>query len=165
MIHRPSTAYLMTHMRPIWDPSLLRICSQSRFLISGNHGSEFPSGTIGISWVTALIQFLFDSQTQCRDTVKVAGYTLCVMRAICEEKSASWTTSKLEYILTLLAIRSFSVNKFSEHFQKSVNANFSFGDARSYRLEERSHASQCGNRSESTSIYCAHFTHFRRFHA
>ncbi len=43
-------------------------------------------------------------------------------------------------VYTLFAIRSFPVNKFSTIFQKkSVNANFSFGDARSYRLEERSH--------------------------
>ncbi len=31
-------------------------------------------------------------------------------------------------VYTLFAICSFPVNKFSVHFQKSANANFSFGD-------------------------------------
>ncbi len=43
-------------------------------------------------------------------------------------------------VYTLFAIRSFPVNRFSLYFQKSANANFSFSDAQSYCLEERSHA-------------------------
>ncbi len=35
-------------------------------------------------------------------------------------------------VYTLFAIRSFPVNKFSVHFRKSANANFSFGDTQSY---------------------------------
>ncbi len=45
-------------------------------------------------------------------------------------------------VYTLFAIRSFKVNKFIVHFQKSVNTNFFFGNEQSYRLEERSLASQ-----------------------
>ncbi len=68
-------------------------------------------------------------------------------------------------VYTLFAVCSFPVNKLSVHFQKSVNANFSFGDARSYRLEERSCTSQCACRSKSTSIHDAQFTNFWRFRA
>ncbi len=45
---------------------LLWICSQSFFWY------QIPFGTIGISWVTVLIQLLLASQTQCRAAVRPA---------------------------------------------------------------------------------------------
>ncbi len=63
------------------------------------------------------------------------------------------TNHQLTRVYTLFAIRSFPVHKFSRNFQKSANAIFSFGNARSYCLEERLRTSQCAQRSKSTSIH------------
>ncbi len=99
-----------------------------------------------------------------------AGYTQCVMRDLYAWRA--WFVNKRAYpkpsgnsSIYAFAIRSFPVNKFSVDFQKSVNANFSFGDAQSYRLEKKLRALQCAHRSESTSIHYAQFTNFWRFHA
>ncbi len=71
-------------------------------------------------------------------------------------------------VYTLFAIRSFPVNKFSVHFQKSASANFSFGDARSSAsrrdcTHHNARITLCAHRSESTSIHYAQFINFDVF--
>ncbi len=54
----------------IWQWHLSSLDLQPGLFLSETQGSEFPPGTIGISWVTDLIQLLLASQTQCRATVR-----------------------------------------------------------------------------------------------
>ncbi len=79
-------------------------------------------------------------------------------------KGRMWTISKLEYIhySQFVFFQSTNLPCISKN---SANANFSFGDARSYCLEERSRASQCTHKSESASTHYAQFPNFWRFHS
>ncbi len=70
------------------------------------------------------------------------GCALCMMRDVHDLRIKGRIMNHQQtWVYTLFAICSFPVNKFSVHFQKSANANFSSNDAQSYRLEERSRAS------------------------